>query len=73
MTPSMHRVLHEVRSDLRSSHPGPCDDNPRPLAGVVLAAILDSGDPVVAAVVEAADDPNALREAVERLAGRTAV
>lgn len=72
VTPSMHRVLHEMRQEMRASHgSGPWDDAGGPLAGVVLAALFNSGDPAIEAIIEASDDPKALRDAVDELADRT--
>jgi len=69
-TPSLHRVLHQMRTEMRASRGGSWDDGRRPLVGVVLPALFNSGDPAIDAIVEAADDPKALREAVDGLAGR---
>jgi len=66
-TPSMHRVLHEMRREMRASH----REDRGPLVGVVLAALVNSGDPAIDAIIEACDDPKALRDAVDELAHRT--
>jgi len=70
VTPSMHRVLHEMRGAMRDMHgAGPCDERGS-LTGALLLALFESQDPAVEAVIEAADDPEGLRAAVDALAGR---
>ncbi|WP_229749550.1 Clp protease N-terminal domain-containing protein [Flexivirga endophytica] len=70
VTPSMRRLLRGLRGELRAAQSASCDHERGLSAGVVLAAILGSGDPAVDAVIDAADNPDALRAAVDALAGR---
>ena len=67
MTASMRRMLHGLRGELRGAQRPDLDRGL--LAGVVLAAIFASDDAAVEAVIAAADNPDALRAAVDTLAG----
>lgn len=70
VTASMRRMLHGLRSEMRATQAAPGGDRERGLrAGVVLAAIFASDDAAVEAVIEAADNPDALRAAVDALVG----
>lgn len=70
VTASMRRMLHGLRSELRNAESTQGGDRRRGFSGgVVLAAIFASGDPAVDAAVAAADNPDALRSAVDALAG----
>lgn len=69
VTASMRRVLQGLRSELRAAQMAEGRDR-GVAAGVVLAAIFASNDAAVEAVIEAADNPDALRAAVDALAGR---
>lgn len=70
VTASMRRMLHGLRGELRAAHMAQGNDRDRtPPAGIVLAAIVACGDPAVDAIVEAADNPDSLRAAVDALAG----
>ena len=70
VTASMRRMLHGLRGELRAAQLAQGSDRDRgPAAGVVLAAIFASDDVAVEAVIEAADNPDALRAAVDALAG----
>ncbi|MFC6704321.1 Clp protease N-terminal domain-containing protein [Flexivirga alba] len=70
VTASMRRMLHGLRGELRAAQTEQgCDRSTGLLPGVVLAAIFASHDAAVDAVIEAADNPDALRVAVDALAG----
>jgi hypothetical protein len=69
VAPSMHRILHQLRREMHDTHSRDEDGDHPAAAGTVLAALLTSGDPAIEAVIDAADDPKALRAAVEKLAG----
>lgn len=76
ITPSLRSVRRQMHDDLlRRLHDNlHSDAQGRRSGGVsaasIAAAILDSGDAAVDAIVEAADDPKALRAAIDELAGR---
>lgn len=74
MSPSLREVMRRVHGEFRRvmQAQGREADAHTGLTPVVLLALLDSDDPAVRAVIEAADDPKALRAAVEELAGHTA-
>ncbi|RNI20702.1 Clp protease N-terminal domain-containing protein [Flexivirga caeni] len=75
MSPSLRSIVEQLRDDMMRElhddlHRG---DRPRLAEGAftprVLAAVFASGDPVIEAIIEAADDPGALRAAVDEFAG----
>lgn len=76
VTPSLRAVVKQVHDDFVRGLQADLRHGESPdfrASGVtaprVLAAIFRSGDPVIDAVIEASDDPKALRDAVDELAG----
>ena len=75
VTPSLRTVMQdltgEYRAEVRDRHGS--GRPPQFAAARLLAALVDSGDPAVEAIVASADDPAALRAQIRELAAHTAV